>query len=257
MTGEVLRVEGLVAGYRTVEVVRGLSLSVAEGEVVSLLGPNGAGKTTTLLTIAGLLRPIGGAVHVLGGSTRRETTSRMARRGMVLVPDDRGLFGELSVADTLRLARRSRVRKTDDVVDLLPALRPLWHRRVALLSGGEQQMVALAAALVRRPRLLMLDEMSLGLAPQIVTGLLSAVRSLADRDGTGVLLVEQHARVALGASDRAIVLNHGEIALAGSSDDVGARLDAGESSYLGVSHQAGTVVDGSPPTTVQSTGEVG
>jgi len=229
----VLAVDGLVGGYRSVEVVRDVSFSVAEGEVVALLGPNGSGKTTTLLTIAGLIRPIGGSVHVLGNPIARETTSRIARRGMVMVPDDRGLFGELSVADTLRLAQRSRVKKTDDVIELLPALRPLWRRRVALLSGGEQQMLALAAALVRRPRLLMLDEMSLGLAPQIVTGLLAAVRTMADRDGTGVLLVEQHARVALGLSDRAIVLRHGEIALAGNSGDVAARLEAGESTYLG------------------------
>lgn len=241
MTAQVLEVDHLVGGYRGVEVVRDVSFSVAEGEVVALLGPNGAGKTTTLLTIAGLLRPIGGAVRVLGRPIGREATSRIARRGMVLVPDDRGLFGELNVVDTLRLAQRSRVRKSDDVVELLPALGPLWRRRVALLSGGEQQMVALAAALVRRPRLLMLDEMSLGLAPQIVTGLLAAVQSMANRDGTGVLLVEQHARVALGASDRAIVLRHGEIALAGRPDDVGARLEAGESSYLGDSNEAATL----------------
>ena len=233
---QVLDVDGLVAGYRSVEVVRDVSFSVAEGEVVALLGPNGSGKTTTLLTIAGLIRPLGGTVQVLGRSIAREPTSRIARRRMVMVPDDRGLFGELSVADTLRLAQRSRVRKTDDVIDLLPALRPLWRRRVALLSGGEQQMLALAAALVRRPRLLMLDEMSLGLAPQIVIGLLAAVRTMADRDGTGVLLVEQHARVALAQSDRAIVLQHGEIALAGRSEDVAARLEAGEGSYLGGSH---------------------
>ncbi|MCU1475357.1 MAG: transporter related [Subtercola sp.] len=238
MTTHVLEVDQLVGGYRGVEVVRDISFEVSEGEVVALLGPNGSGKTTTLLTIAGLIRPIGGTVRVLGRPIGREATSRIARRGMVMVPDDRGLFGELSVADTLRVAQRSRVGKTDDVVELLPALRPLWRRKVALLSGGEQQMVALAAALVRRPRLLMLDEMSLGLAPQIVTGLLAAVRSMADRDGTGVLLVEQHARVALGASDCAIVLRHGEIALAGGSDDVGVRLEAGESSYLGGSAEA-------------------
>lgn len=240
MTAQVLEVDRLVGGYRSVEVVRDVSFSVAEGEVVALLGPNGAGKTTTLLTIAGLIRPLGGTVQVLGRPNGREATSRIARRGMVMVPDDRGLFGELSVADTLRLAQRSRVRKTDDVIELLPALRPLWRRRVALLSGGEQQMLALAAALVRRPRLLMLDEMSLGLAPQIVTGLLAAVRSMADREGTGVLLVEQHARVALGASDRAIVLRHGEIALSGPSAEVGARLEAGESSYLGGTGDAAT-----------------
>lgn len=238
MTVKVLEVDRLVGGYRSVKVVRDVSFSVAEGEVVALLGPNGAGKTTSLQTIAGLIRPISGAVQVLGRPIGRESTSHIARRGMVMVPDDRGLFGELSVADTLRLAQRSRVRRTDDVIDLLPALRPLWRRRVALLSGGEQQMLALAAALVRRPRLLMLDEMSLGLAPQIVTGLLAAVRSMADRDGTGVLLVEQHARVALDASDRSIVLQHGEIAIEGPSDHVRAHLEAGESSYLGGSDDA-------------------
>jgi branched-chain amino acid transport system ATP-binding protein len=244
MTTQVLEVDRLVGGYRSVEVVRDVTFSVAEGEVVALLGPNGAGKTTTLLTIAGLIRSIGGTVRVLGQPIGREATSRIARRGMVMVPDDRGLFGELSVADTLRLAQRSRVKKTDDVIELLPALRPLWRRRVALLSGGEQQMLALAAALVRRPRLLMLDEMSLGLAPQIVTGLLAAVRSMADRDGTGVLLVEQHARVALGASDRAIVLRHGEIALDGPSEEIGARLEAGEGSYLGIVDETVTPVRG-------------
>lgn len=233
-----LEVEHLVAGYRGVEVVRDISFSVSEGEVVALLGPNGAGKTTALLTVAGLLRPVRGNATVLGRRTGDDATSRLARRGLVLVPDDRGLFGQLSVADTLRIAQRSRVRKSDDVVDLLPALRPLWRRRVALLSGGEQQMVALAAALVRRPRLLMLDEMSLGLAPQIVTGLLAAVRAMADRDGTGVLLVEQHARVALGVADHAIVMSHGEVAFSGAPDEVRARLEVGDASYLGTSTTA-------------------
>lgn len=233
MSAPVLRVEGLHAGYRGVEVLRDVSFSVAEGEIMALLGPNGAGKTTSLLTVAGVIRPSRGEVMVLGHPNERQPTSRLAKRGMVLVPEDRGLFGQLSVADTLRLAQRSRVRKTDEVVSLLPALEPLWRRKVALLSGGEQQMVALAAALVRRPRLLLLDEMSLGLAPQIVSELLAAVRRMADQQGTGVLLVEQHARIALASSDHAVVLRHGEVALAGRAEDVGAQLHLIESSYLG------------------------
>ncbi|MEV6013406.1 ATP-binding cassette domain-containing protein [Streptomyces sp. NPDC051976] len=235
MSAQVLNVEGLHAGYRGVEVLRDISFSVAEGEVVALLGPNGAGKTTSLLTFAGVIRPSRGAVRVLGFPSERQSTHLLAQRGMVFVPEDRGLFGQLSVADTLRLAQRSRVRETDEVMDLLPALRPLWRRKVALLSGGEQQMVALAAALVRRPRLLLLDEMSLGLAPQVVSELLAAVRRMADQDGTGVLLVEQHARVALAASDRAIVLRHGEVALEGCAEDVSSQLHVVESSYLGES----------------------
>jgi branched-chain amino acid transport system ATP-binding protein len=233
VSAPVLQVNDVTTGYRGVNVVHGVSLSVEPGEVVALLGPNGAGKTTTLLTIAGVLRATGGTIEVLGQRSERIRTSRLAKDGMVLVPEDRGLFGQLSVADTLRLAQRSRVRRSDNVIGLLPALAPLWRRKVALLSGGEQQMVALAAALVRRPRLLMLDEMSLGLAPQIVSQLLAAVRRMADQDGTGVLLVEQHARIALDACDYAVILKHGEVSISGTPEQVRAQLHTVEDAYLG------------------------
>ncbi len=234
--GPVLELRSLAAGYDGVAVVRDLSLRVDPGEVVALLGPNGAGKTTTLLTASALLAPLGGEVAVLGEPiTRRTRPHRLARRGVAHVPEDRSLFTQLTVRENLAVGQgRHRDRAAlAQVLDYFPALAALLDRKAGLLSGGEQQMLALGRALVRRPRLLLVDEMSLGLAPVVVERIVPVVRRIADDLGTGVLMVEQHVAVALHVADRAYVLNHGRVVTEGSAADLAADRDLLAASYLG------------------------
>ena len=219
----VLEIRGLVAGYEGVPVVRGLDLTVAEGEVVALLGPNGAGKTTTLQTVSGLLPVIAGSVEVLGGPPTARSPHKVARRGVGHVTEDRSLFFELTARQNLRLGVRGRRRQRlaqERVLGLFPELEPLLDRKAGLLSGGQQQMLALARALVAEPRLLLVDEMSLGLAPIIVQRLLPMVRAIADETGAGVVLVEQHLSMALEVADTVCILVHGEVAARGPAADL-------------------------------------
>ena len=232
-----LDIKGLASGYAGVAVVRDLDLHVDAGEVVALLGPNGAGKTTTLLTTSGLLKVLEGSVDVLGEPTTFGAPHRTARRGLAHVPEDRSLFFGLTVQENLKLGlrgnRAEQAAGYEEALELLPALRPLMGRRAGLLSGGEQQMLAMARALVGKPKLLLVDEMSLGLAPIIVERLLPIVRDIADRTGAGVLIVEQHVHLALEVADRAYVMSHGEIVLEGSAAELMERQDLLEASYLG------------------------
>jgi branched-chain amino acid transport system ATP-binding protein len=240
----VLDVEQLVAGYEGIPVVHGIDLHVSAGEVVALLGANGAGKTTTLLTISGVLPALGGRIEVLDEAAPRRRrvrpaeVARRARRGVAHVPEDRGLFFDLTVAENLRLGR-PRGRGAPDplpmeqVLEWFPALRDVMDRRAGLLSGGEQQMLALARAVLGRPRLLMVDEMSLGLAPIIVDHLLPVLRSIALELDAGVLLVEQHVALVLAVSDRAYLLDRGRVLVSGPASELAARTDLLESGYLG------------------------
>jgi sulfate-transporting ATPase len=217
---------GVWAGYGELAAVRDLDLTVAPGEVVALLGPNGAGKTTTLLTIAGELTALRGELRVLG-KPAGAPLHRLVRRGLGFVPEERAVIAGLTARANLALTRGDR----DLALGLFPELRPLLRRRAGLLSGGEQQMLTLARALASDPQLLLVDELSLGLAPLVVQRLLLAVRAAADR-GVGVLLVEQHAVDALDVADRIVVLRHGDVVLTGNARDLRGQLGDLESAYL-------------------------
>ncbi|MGE5118452.1 MAG: ABC transporter ATP-binding protein [Betaproteobacteria bacterium] len=220
-----LEIADLHVGYGRVEAVRGVSLALAPGEIVSVIGPNGAGKTTLLGAAMGLL-PSKGALRFEGEDLHALDVEARVERGMVLVPEKRELFGELPVEDNLRLGAYTRRlggaalrRRLAAVHERFPRLAERRRQRADTLSGGERQMLALGRALMSAPRLLLLDEPSLGLAPLIVQEILAIVRGLR-ADGVSILLVEQNARAALEISDHGYVLETGEIALAGRSAEL-------------------------------------
>jgi branched-chain amino acid transport system ATP-binding protein len=225
--GSLLECRALAAGYGAVAVVRDLDLRVDPGEVVALIGPNGAGKTTTLLTIAGELPAISGDI-VFRGAPTKAPLFRRARRGMGFVTEERSVFMALSAEENLRIAGVSRAA----AVDVFPELEPLMGRTAGLLSGGEQQMLTLARAVARDPKLLLVDELSLGLAPLVVKRLLQTVRRVANENATGILMVEQHVPQALHVADRVYVMQRGRIVISGTADEVGGRIDEVEATYL-------------------------
>ncbi len=223
----VLEYDGVSAGYSGAAVCRDLNLTVRAGEVVALIGANGAGKSTTMLTAAGELAPISGSVRVLD-QPKRMSLAQLSKRGLSYVTEERSVIMGLTTAENLRLAGVS----ADDACAIFPELRRLLRRQAGLLSGGEQQMLTLARALARKPKLLLADELSLGLAPQIVARLLEVVRDAATTDGVGVLLVEQHVRQVLEVADRVYVMRRGRVILEGPAADIAADLDAVQRAYL-------------------------
>jgi branched-chain amino acid transport system ATP-binding protein len=246
-----LETSGLRTGYGRLPVVFNIDLEVREGEIVALLGANGAGKTTTLRALSGLLPLMAGEVKLDGKSLKGTPADKIARGGVVHVPQGRGIFPNLRVEETLRLAcamaeipRREVGGRVDEMYEVF---RPLHARRSQLagtLSGGEQQMLAIARGLIMRPRVLMIDEMSQGLAPRIVQELFAIVRSL-PAQGVAVLIVEQFVAHALDVATRAYVLEKGEVAYSGDAADLARDEDFVKGSYLGDAGDAEVAVNGS------------
>jgi branched-chain amino acid transport system ATP-binding protein len=230
----VLRCTGLQAGYaKGRPVVRDFDLSLDSGEVLALLGPNGAGKTTLMATLAGLLPRLGGAVELDGRPLPSGNARVASRRGLVLVPDDRSLFTGLTVRENLSLSRSKGGTAIDTVLDYFPALKNRLKVAAGMLSGGEQQQLAIGRALMQDPRVLLVDELSIGLAPVVVEDLLPVVRRVAVDTGAAVVLVEQHVALALRTADRALVLAHGSTLLSGTSQELLAQPQLLEQAYLG------------------------
>jgi branched-chain amino acid transport system ATP-binding protein len=236
----VLRLRNLDAGYGPITVLRRVTLHVGEGEVVAILGANGAGKTTLLRTVVGLVPARGGELQFRGQSIAGERTERIAAAGCALVPEGRQVFAAMPVWENLLLGatvplRRGRGAQVDQdlrrMTDLFPVLAARRHQLAGTLSGGEQQMLAIARALMSRPALLMLDEPSMGLAPLVVREIFATVRRIAEA-GTTVLLVEQNARAALGLASRGYVLEGGRITLSGTAEELLTNRDV-QRAYLG------------------------
>ncbi|HXA30201.1 MAG TPA: ABC transporter ATP-binding protein [Candidatus Angelobacter sp.] len=231
-----LRAERVRVEYGQIAAVAEVTLEVDAGEIVALLGPNGAGKTTLLNTLGGLLRPSAGRVFFDGRDITRIRGDLVARRGISLVPEGRGIFPALSVEDNLRMggywAGEEYAQRFDRVVEYFPVLAERRRQQAASLSGGEQQQLAIGRALMSQPRLLMLDELSLGLAPRVVAELFAILRRI-HAGGTAVLLVEQQVPQALALAQRVYVLQRGRVVLSGTSAEVGADAAALSAAYLG------------------------
>jgi sulfate-transporting ATPase len=235
LVGDVLlAARNLAVGYYDRPVVRDIDLEVRAGEVIALLGANRAGKTTTMLGLAGAIEPLAGEVYWLGELVeKRVPLNKRAEEGLCFLPEERSVFRQLSVLENLRVDRSCDI---DRALTLFPELEPLLKRRAGLLSGGEQQMLGLARALARGPKVLLVDEMSLGLAPVIVSRLMDVLRQVSDEDSVAVILVEQHVHQALRIADRVCVIAGGRMSLAGTVDQVGHRVeDAYLADVLGIS----------------------
>ena len=237
-----LKISDLVVGYGSILALRGISFTVAPGEIVAVIGPNGAGKSTLLLTIAGVLKPRAGSIELEGRPIGGRQAEELVSEGVSLVPEGRHIFGSLTVAENLVLGatvRRNRQEiafDTERVLAMFPVLKERYRQRANKLSGGEQQMLAIGRAMLARPRLLLLDEPSLGLAPLIVNQVYDAVLDL-KRDGVTILVVEQNAVRALGVADHTHVLSDGAIAMSGRSDELAGSASFDEA-YFGVSRGA-------------------
>ncbi len=237
--GHILEIKELSVSYGAVPALRGISLHVDEGEVVALIGPNGAGKTTTLHAVSGLLKPLGGEIHYCDEQIGGTEAHRLVSLGVSQVPEGRGIFPILTVSENIDLGaylRKDKVGVKKDkqwVYELFPRLLERQNQIAGTLSGGEQQMLAMARALMARPRLLLLDEPSMGLAPVIVENIFRIIKKLNKEYQTTILLVEQNAQMALTASHRAYVIEVGEIINSGRSKEL-KNDDQIRKSYLGI-----------------------
>jgi branched-chain amino acid transport system ATP-binding protein len=236
-TTPILEVRDLKVSYGGIHALKGIDIHVAQGELVALIGSNGAGKTTTLKTLAGLLPPVGGQIHYDGKSLKNIVAHQRAAMGIALVPEGRGVFARMTVAENLLMGAYSRSEKNEIAIDLarmyelFPRLGERKDQLAGTLSGGEQQMVAMARALMSRPRLLMLDEPSMGLAPLMVQKIFTTIRDIAAL-GMSILLVEQNAKLALEVAQRGYVMESGTITLLGAAGEL-LGSDAVQRAYLG------------------------
>ena len=233
-----LECRGFTGGRGSVVAFRDLDLDVEAGTVLALLGPNGAGKSTLLLTLAGLLPARSGTVTVDGVALRNGNPVAASRSGVVLVPDNRSLFTTLTVEENLEVARNRGGPAPRDLLDVFPALEKRWQLTAGALSGGEQQMLAMARALIQQPKVLLVDEMSMGLAPLVVETLFDAVRKIASDHAAAIVLVEQHVSLALRVADETAVLNRGTIVLRGAADELRDQTDRLEHAYFGAAAPA-------------------
>jgi branched-chain amino acid transport system ATP-binding protein len=227
MSEMLLEAQGVSAGYGGQPVIRDISVGVGRGEIVGILGANGAGKSTTLRALVGEIGLLGGKVHWRGVESRAPL-HRRARDGLGYVPEDRSVFPALTVEENLRVGRGS----VDDALTYFPELKPSIKRKAGLLSGGQQQMVTLGRALAGRPEVLVVDELSQGLAPLLVRRLFVALEEAAGR-GVGVVLVEQHARLALGVAQRVYIMRRGQFVLQADSAQIRQNMDQLQELYLG------------------------
>ncbi len=237
MTEPLLDISGLKVDYGGIHAIKGIDLHIARGELVALIGSNGAGKTTTLKTLAGLLQPAGGKVRYGGNSLHNVAAHQRAAMGIALVPEGRGVFARMTIAENLLMGAYSRSGRNEIAADLegmyrlFPRLGERMHQLAGTLSGGEQQMVAMARALMSRPRLLMLDEPSMGLAPLMVQKIFDTIRGIAAL-GMSILLVEQNAKLALEVAQRGYVMESGRITLSGAAGEL-LGSEAVQRAYLG------------------------
>jgi branched-chain amino acid transport system ATP-binding protein len=237
VSNPLLEVRGLKVAYGGIHAIKGIDFSVGSGELVALIGSNGAGKTTTLKTLAGLLQPAHGQIHYDGNNLRNVAAHQRAALGIALVPEGRGVFARMSVEENLLMGAYSRSDKTEIATDLgrmyklFPRLAERSDQVAGTLSGGEQQMVAMARALMSSPRLLMLDEPSMGLAPLMVQKIFDTIRDIAAL-GMSILLVEQNAKLALEVAQRGYVMEGGSITLSGAAGEL-LGSDAVQRAYLG------------------------
>ena len=234
---KLLEIRDLVVSYGGIEAVKGISLDVEEGKIVTLIGSNGAGKSTTMKSIAGLVTAKSGSIHFQGEELLGKSTDQIVSRGVTLVPEGRRVFGNLTVAENLRIGAYLRKDSiTDDfkwVYELFPRLKEREWQLAGTLSGGEQQMLAVGRALMAKPKLIMMDEPSLGLAPIVVKGIFDIIREI-NRQGITVLLNEQNANMALKIADWAYVIQTGSIVLQGTGAEM-AENEEVKAAYLGKS----------------------